>query len=201
MFFYFSFGGAKAQEMITVGFLPQYRFEFVDQIDLSKITHLNLAFANPDSLGNLSFNDREIAPIINKAKQLGNKVFISLAGGALSPEWEKAWESLTQPENRSAFISKIKSYTLANNTDGVDVDLEWSHVDENYSGFVIELADSLKNAGLEITASLPCTYRYPEISNQALAVFDWINIMAYIKYRAEINSIISRKVMGQYLDY
>ena len=33
---------------------------------------------------------------------------------------------------------------LDNGFDGVDVDLEWSHVTTGYSDFVIELRDALK---------------------------------------------------------
>jgi GH18 family chitinase len=170
----------SAQEFKTIGYLPYYRFALNDQIKYDKITHLNIAFANPDMSGNLSVgNNADIAPIVETAHDANVEVYISLAGGALTPAWAAAWESLIQVQNRSAFISKIIQYTLDHNLEGIDVDLEWSHVNADYSGFVLELRDSVDNYDLGLTAALPGTYRYPQITNAALAAYDWINMMVY----------------------
>ena len=96
--------GLKAQNSNVVGFLPHYRFDYTDDINFEAITHLNLAFANPDMEGNLSFENAPIAYTINKAKQHDVKVFISLAGGYLTPEWDLAWTNLMKEENRSEYI-------------------------------------------------------------------------------------------------
>jgi GH18 family chitinase len=170
----------SAQEFKTIGYLHYYRFALNDQIKYDKITHLNIAFANPDMSGNLSVgNNADIAPIVETAHDANVEVYISLAGGALTPAWAAAWESLIQVQNRSAFISKIIQYTLDHNLEGIDVDLEWSHVNADYSGFVLELRDSVDNYDLGLTAALPGTYRYPQITNAALAAYDWINMMVY----------------------
>lgn len=169
----------NAQDFKVVGYLPYYRFSLNEQIDYSKLTHLCIAFANPDMEGNLSFNGQDPTAVISSAHDSDVEVFLSLAGGALTTEWENAWEELIKPQNRSAFIHKILEYTFEYNFQGVDVDLEWSHVDENYSGFVLELKDSLVVYDLPMTAALPGTYRYPEISDEALAAYDWINMMVY----------------------
>lgn len=168
-----------AQDFKVVGYLPYYRFSLNEQIDYSKLTHLCIAFANPDMQGNLSFNDQDPTEVISKAHENDVEVFLSLAGGALTSEWEAAWEELIKPQNRSAFIHKILEYTFEYDFQGIDVDIEWSHVDENYSGFVLELKDSLVVYDLPMTAALPGTYRYPEISDEALAAYDWINMMVY----------------------
>ena len=171
--------GLKAQNPYVVGFLPHYRFDYVDDINFDAITHLNLAFANPDMEGNLSFENAPIAYTINKAIDNDVKVFISLAGGYLKPEWDLAWQSLMKEENRSEFIHKIVKYVKNNNADGVDLDLEWQYVTPLYSPFAIELADSLHAHDYDFSASLPGTYRYPDISDEALDAFDWINMMVY----------------------
>ncbi len=171
--------GLKAQNSYVVGFLPHYRFDYVDDINFDAITHLNLAFANPDMEGNLSFENAPIAYTINKAIDNDVKVFISLAGGYLKPEWDLAWQSLMKEENRSEFIHKIVKYVKNNNADGVDLDLEWQYVTPLYSPFAIELADSLHAHNYDFSASLPGTYRYPEISDEALDAFDWVNMMVY----------------------
>ena len=61
----------------------------------------------------------------------------------------------------------------------MDVDLEWSHVNSLYSPFVLELKDSLDAHNKLMTVALPGTYRYPEVSDEALNAFAWVNLMAY----------------------
>ncbi len=168
-----------AQEFKVIGYLPYYRFQLIDEIQFDKITHLNIAFANPDQDGNLSIGGRDMTDVVNAAHDANVDVFISLAGGALTTEWAMAWEELIMPQNRSAFINKIIAYTLAHELQGIDLDLEWSHVDDNYSGFVLELKDSLDLYNLDLTAALPGLYRYPQITNSALQAYDWINMMVY----------------------
>ena len=171
------------QEFKVVGYLPYYRFGIVDEIDFTKITHLNLAFVNPDIDGNLSIGNQNIDPIVSQAISDNPAliVFISLAGGGLTPEWSEAYDKWLKPENRSEFVHLLVEYVQLHRLDGIDVDLEWSHVNEYYSPFVIELRDSLKSHGKEITAALPATYRYPDLTQEALNAFDFINLMAYDK--------------------
>lgn len=167
-----------AQDFKTIGYLPYYRFGLVDDISFEKLTHLNIAFANPSSGGNLSVGGQNIDPIVTLGHEYDLEVYISLAGG-LTSSWVTNWMNLLQPANRTAFIHKIVNYTRQHHLDGVDVDLEWSNVTENYSGFILELKDSLTFYGLGMTAALPGSYRYPEITDTALDAFDWINMMVY----------------------
>jgi len=178
-----SFSSLPAQPAEVVGYLPYYRFSLVDQLDFSPLTHLNLAFLNPDSQGTWSFAGVDPASVIQQARQEKPDllVFASLAGGALTAEWAAAWQQGMQAGQRPAFIHSLLTYVTAHQLDGVDVDLEWSHVDDLYSPFVLELKDSLDARGLKMTAALPATYRYPEINGAALAAFERIHIMAYDK--------------------
>ena len=114
----------------VVGYLPQYKFDFNNNIDYCKLTHLNLAFANPGVDGKL-------------------------------------------------IINEIVSFVVDNNFDGVDVDLEWQYVTPGYSPFVIQLKTALSAKGKGMTAALPGTTRYNNITDEALQTFDFINLMAY----------------------
>jgi chitinase len=167
-----------AQDFKVVGYLPTYRFNWLNDIAFERLTHVNIAFANPDVQGNLSCG-ANIDPAISKAHQHGCQVFISLAGGYLTPEWEAAWDSLALPANRPAFIQKIVAYVAEHQLDGVDLDLEWQYVKDWYSPFVLELKTALNAAGIPLTVALPGSYRYPKITNAALAAFDWVNMMIY----------------------
>ncbi|MBK8924100.1 MAG: T9SS type A sorting domain-containing protein [Saprospirales bacterium] len=163
----------------VVGYLPTYRFDNLAQLRLDRCTHINIAFANPDLQGNLTTEGLSIAPAVAAAKQQGAKVFISLAGGYLTPAWKAAWDTLLQPARRPAFIQKIVQYCLTHQLDGVDVDLEWQYVNNYYSPFVLELKPALAAYNLQLTAALPGSHRYPQVSNAALAAFDWVNMMVY----------------------
>ncbi|HMQ46860.1 MAG TPA: glycosyl hydrolase family 18 protein [Saprospiraceae bacterium] len=169
---------AQTQPRI-VGYLSHQRFDLIHYIDVSKLTHLCLAFANPDAKGNLNLEGEDMTPVVQLAHEHGVKVLVSLAGGALTPEWESAWTAHLQPRHRAAFIHKMMNYLRVNNLDGVDVDLEWKYVDKNYSGFVLQLRDSLNQHGKLMTAALPAVHRYKNMSDAAMKAFDFINIMAY----------------------
>ena len=168
-----------AQDFRVIGYLPYYRFGVSDMIEFDKLTHLCIAFANPDAQGNLSVGGQDIDPIVAQAHNSSVQVLISLAGGALTPEWATNWAELTKPANRSPFIHKIMLYVEEHDLEGVDMDLEWSHVDENYSGFVLELRDSIDAYGKLMTAALPGTTRYSDITDEAMFSFDFINMMVY----------------------
>lgn len=170
---------ASSQSFKVIGYLPYYRFSWLNDIEFERLTHVNIAFANPDEFGNLSVEGTNITPAIYKAHQNGCKVFISLAGGYLTPEHDANWNFLCQPANRPAFIQKIVEYVQDNQLDGVDVDLEWQYVQNWYSPFVLELKAALAPLGIPLTAALPGSYRYPQISAAALDAYDWINMMVY----------------------
>ncbi len=170
---------ATAQDRKIVGYLQYGRGYMLEDIQFDKLTHLCIAFANPDDKGQLRTGGVDITPIVKKAKAFDVKVLISVAGGALTPEWASAWQTYLQPWNRAYFITQIMGYVRRHRLDGVDVDLEWKHVGPHYSPFVLELARALHAEGKLLTAALPGKTRYKHISDAALAAFDFINIMAY----------------------
>jgi hypothetical protein len=166
-----------AQDFKTVGYLPYYRFNAADLIAYEKLTHLNLAFGYPDADGNISVGGQEITSIVNMAHDHDLEVYLSIAGG--NSTTQSYWANLLQPGNRTAFIHKLVTFTVDNNLQGIDVDLEWGDVTANYSPFVLELNDSLDAHSLAMTAALPGHYRYPDVSNEAVEAYDWINMMVY----------------------
>ncbi|MBL7783037.1 MAG: T9SS type A sorting domain-containing protein [Saprospiraceae bacterium] len=167
-----------AQQFKTVGYVAMWNVDTCT-IQWDKLTHINLAFANPDAAGQLHIDGENPSAIVAAAHAHGVEVFISLAGGYLQPDWESAWNYWMQPEYRGVYISNILQYVQENNLDGVDIDLEWQYVNDLYSPFVLALKDSLQWAGWPMTAALPGSYRYPQITAEALAAFDWVNLMIY----------------------
>ena len=170
----------------VVGYLPWYRFSQNDKIEYCKITHLNIAFANPESDGTIHLPNNSsgitLENIISTAKSKNNriKIYISLAGGSIQSPLLERWKNfLASSQERSVIVNKIISFVIDNNLDGVDVDLEWDAVTVGYSDFVIELKSALKSKGKGMTAAFPGETRFSNISDEALQTFDFINIMAY----------------------
>lgn len=168
-----------AENNRIVGYLPYYRFHLVDQMELHKLTHLVIAFGHPNAQGRVELPRVDIWPVARKAKAAGVKVLLSLGGGALYPEDEKYWKYYLQPGQRSVFIRNIIQYLHDYDLDGIDVDLEWKHIDQHYSGFVLELEKALRPQGLLLTAALPATTRYENLTDEALMAFDFVNLMVY----------------------
>jgi len=150
-------------------------------IQFCKLTHLNLAFANPDKNGNLNFKG-DIDAVVKYVKSVNPKIkiSISLAGGVLSEEIAANWKFLIDnPENRPNLIRNIINFTQLHKLDGVDIDLEWDAVTTGYSGFVLELRKELTAKKKLLTAALPNNSRFENITQEALNAFDFLNIMSY----------------------
>ena len=172
-------------EARVVGYFPYYRFSLNDKIQYCKVTHLNIAFANPETDGTIVLPGNSgdlLKNVMDTARSQNSniEIYISLAGGALSDQVSNTWKNfLSSPKDRPILIEKIVSYVLDNGFDGVDVDLEWNHVTTGYSDFVIELRDALKSKSKGITAAYPSETRYSLITQEALNALDFINLMVY----------------------
>lgn len=171
----------KTKTARVVGYLSTDNFSKMTSIQFCKLTHLNIAFANPDKNGNLIFTG-DIDGLIKYVKSVNPNILISisLAGGVISEEQASNWSWLIdKPENRPVLIQNIVNFVEQHQLDGVDVDLEWDAVTSGYSGFVLELKKSLETRKKLMTAALPNNTRFENISNVALNAFDFINVMAY----------------------
>ncbi len=175
------FNLSMAQKKV-IAYIPNWidLNSFSTTIQYSKLTHINIAFENPDANGYLTFNPGSNA-IINAAHAQNVKVFVSLAGGSASENAaiRANYFNLISPANRTAFIQKIYDYVIAHNLDGVDVDLEGPAINGDYGGFVIALANKLHAGGKQISAALSEGYGGANVPSSTFAAYDWINIMAY----------------------
>lgn len=140
---------------------------------LDKITHLNIAFINPDSTGNFK-QDLTIDTLIEKAHRKKVKVLASIAGGGRHPYYS----FLLSNNKRKFFINNLMALVFKYNLDGIDVDLEGSDIDSNYENFVIELAASLKPLNKLVTAAIATAYK-DQLSDRALKQFNFVNVMSY----------------------
>jgi GH18 family chitinase len=139
-----------------------------------RLTHINLWFLNPDTLGNFTQDLSALQPFITKAHRKNVKVLFSIGGGSKHPQYRK----LLQDEHRALFISNLMAVALKSNVDGIDVDLEGSDIDENYEKFIVELATALRAHNKLITAAIAVYYK-DQLTDNALSQYDFMNVMSY----------------------
>ena len=171
----------QAQNKI-VAYLPNWLDYNVmaSNINYAKLTHLNIAFENPDAAGNLSYN-----PVNDKLIELAHakkvKVLVSVGGGAISsdPSRYAVYFNLISDAHRAAFVNKIAAYLTAHNLDGIDVDLEGPSINNDYGKFIADLSNVLKPQGKLVTAALAHTNGGDAVPSSVFPYFDFINIMAY----------------------
>ena len=151
-----------------------YSIPDFDKVSFDKITHLNIAFVNPDSSGNLII-PLAFDSLVNLAHQHKLKVLVSIGGGG---RFNPYYAGLLSEPNRKSFVNKLVAFAIDHQLDGIDVDLEGDVIDENYESFILDLSKQLKPAAKLLTAAL-ATWNAEKISAAALKKFDFINIMSY----------------------
>ncbi|SMG44351.1 glycosyl hydrolase family 18 protein [Sphingobacterium psychroaquaticum] len=147
--------------------------EAAKKLDFTKITHLNIAFINPDATGTFP-TVLGLSETVKLAHQHDVKVFASFAGGS-PPEHLK---DLLKPAKQKALIVNFGKLVDTYSLDGIDVDLEGDFIDENYESFVVGLSDLLRAKKKLMTAAV-ATWTSNRITDKALARYDLVHIMSY----------------------
>ena len=141
---------------------------------LKRLTHVNLWFLNPDTVGNFTQDLSPLDRFISRAHRQDVKVLFSIGGGSKQPQYHK----LLQDEYRAQFVENLLAVVLKTGADGIDVDFEGSDINNNYENFVIELAQALRSHNKMITAAIAVYYK-DQLSDKALAQYDFMNVMSY----------------------
>ncbi len=174
---------AKEQETPikrVVGYLPDWSYSTYQNLDWSNLTHVNIAFCNPDENGNLLCNipDSQMHNLVSTAHKNGVKVLASLGGAGTT---ENFVELTSTKEARTSFNKKIMEYCDKFDLDGIDLDVE-SEIDKSfwntYESWCLSLREECNNNALMLTTATAC-WLSNNASNKALQCFDYINIMAY----------------------
>lgn len=144
-----------------------------NKLPFNYLTHINLWFLNPDSLGSFTQDLSLIKPFIRDAQRKKVKVLFSIGGGSKQPQYHGLLK-----DRRELLINNLILIVNQYHLDGIDVDLEGSDIDENYEPFVIELARGLHAQQKIITAAVAVYYKN-QLSDAALNAYDFVNIMSY----------------------
>lgn len=146
----------------------------VDKTILKQLTHVNLWFLNPDSLGNFTRDLSGLTRFVSAAHDRNVKVLFSIGGGSKQPQYHY----LLKDDQRPMLIQNLVNEVIKYDLDGVDVDLEGSNIDEYYEKFVVELAAELKKHSKLITAAIAIYYK-DQFTDLALQQYDFVNVMSY----------------------
>jgi chitinase len=144
------------------------------KVPFDKMTHVNLWFLNPDTLGNFNESFIKLVPFVEAAHKKGVKVLFSIAGGSR----HAYYEALLKDGKRAQFINNLLLVVLNYDLDGIDVDIEGADIDANYENFVVGLKRALSAHNKIMTSALAYGTR-AKLSDLALASYDFVNLMSY----------------------
>lgn len=164
----------------VVGYLPDWSYSAYKNIDFSALTHVNIAFCNPDSKGQLNCGipDVEMEKIVEKAHANNVKVIAALGGGGYGDPYRSL---ISSPENISALNAKIVDYCESHNLDGIDLDIELASSDsiwDDYGAWVTELRSICDEHGW-LLSTATAQWVAERVTPQTFALFDYLNVMAY----------------------
>ncbi len=163
-----------------VGYLPDWSYQAYGNLDFNALTHLNIAFCNPDAEGNLScyIPDSDMKNIVNKAHSADVKVMAALGGGGGCDGYLPLIDT---PEEMADFNENIMTYCETYNLDGIDLDIELgsSHEIWNYyADWVASLRILCDERGYEMSTAT-AQWVAVNVTPQTFELFDFVNVMAY----------------------
>jgi GH18 family chitinase len=167
----------------SVGYMPSWSGS-VNSIQYNKLTHINYAFALPNSNGTL-----QAIPDPGKLSSLvslghSNNVRVSLAIGGWNDGNDSAFEALAgNASARTTFVNSVVSVVNQYNLDGVDID--WEYPDpgasgNNFTALMQQLSTAMHSRGKLLTAAVVSSGGTAEgVQTPVFGYVDWLNIMAY----------------------
>ncbi len=163
-----------------VGYLPSWYYQCYTDVDFADLTHINIAFVNPDSDGNMSCSipDKELKKIIRKAHHHKVKVIAALGGGGGCAHYT---ELTSDRASIKAFDDKITDYINKYGFDGIDLNIEGDVESEfwnNYDIWVKDLAKKCRKNNLILSCAVASWFD-SYIDEKTLERFDFISVMAY----------------------
>ncbi|KAJ2372460.1 hypothetical protein IW150_004105 [Coemansia sp. RSA 2607] len=183
---------------VVFGYLPTWQVDQVASADLSRYTHISLAFAVPDADGNLSMDNVDAA-LASFTPASGQRVLMSLGGWSGSKHLSSI---LGDARKRRTMADQMVEWTRAHGLDGWDIDFEYpgrpgpvchkfdaAHDTPNLLAFVTDLRARLAAAFPDTPKLITLATRYAPFDGPAgvpladvsafAAPVDLFNLMLY----------------------
>ena len=192
---------APAIKPLLVGYVPAYNGSSlagsITGLDLSRITHLNIAFGNPPQCSgpctaqsDMTFSlhgqsDPDIDAFVAAAHTAGVKVLLSIGGGGGDQRIIQFYNvGLSAP-----LVASLDKFARAHQLDGVDLDIEDpSNMGAPFATLVSTLTSTFHPEGKVVTAAV-APYLQGSMPDAALHQFDFINVMSYSSCAAAVNAL------------
>lgn len=186
---------ADAEDFKIVGYYPSWEPDKIKSIQYDNLTHINYAFAIPNTDGTLKPLENEAAAkkIIKAAHKKGVKVLLAVGGWSYNeiPLEPNFVSSTATPELVSKFADEIVAMADKYGFDGVDMDWEHPRRDGNsskqYEMLMTNLAQQLHSKGKLLTSAVlsgvnadgGVYYDSAAHTDAVISCVDWFNVMAY----------------------
>lgn len=181
----------ESKKIMVVGYLPIYQgntLDWLKKTDLNKLTHIVIAFFNPDSTGEITYGGTEqnLVDAVKYCKDNNIKVLMSIAGGAVPEEPETFYHNILTAGNssgRTDFVEKLNTFMNKFYFDGVDVDIEGgimnsTNYSAGYDDFITKLKNKLSAQNKLLTAALG-SWNHNNYPDTAVQNFDYVFLMTY----------------------
>lgn len=192
---------APSPAPLLVGYLPAYKgaglASAVQHLDLTGVTHLNLAFGNPPRCdhsctpqSDMTFSlsgesSADIDAIVATAHAARVKVLLSIGGGGgdqLIIQFYNA--GLSAP-----LVASLDKFVRAHSLDGIDLDIEDpSNMGAPYATLVSALVSTFHPEEKLVTAAV-AKYLQDSMPDSALHQFDFISVMNYSSYDSAASAL------------
>jgi chitinase len=153
----------------------------LDAIDFSLLTHINYAFLIPRANGTTRpFGaPNHLRKLVALAHAHGVKVLIAVGGWG----WDKEFETLAaDPAIRAKLAKRLAEFCATYQLDGVDIDWEYPNAGasaDHFTALTIAIRSALPSGSLVTAAVLADGAEAQGVTNEAVELLDFINLMAY----------------------
>ena len=175
-----------AQQLRKIGYIPYWAGD-ANAIQYSKLTHINYAFAIPQSNGSIYAveNPAKLQSIVSQAHANNVKVLIAIGGWSYQGvELDPTFEALaSNADSRNRFVNDAMYIVNTFNLDGVDIDWEYPNSGQSSNNFIAlmqALSNQLRPAGKLLSAAVVGNDQWQNgISPSVFPFLDHLNVMAY----------------------
>lgn len=172
--------GAEKISRRIIGYLPEWSYKAYRELDYSELTHINIAFFEPDSSGVLKCDipASEMKKLVEKAHSNDVEVYAALGGADNSSGF---YDFLDTPDEMKAFDNGLMSLCEEYGLDGIDLDIELgsrNQIWDVYGDWCTELREMCDARGMGLSTAT-AHWVAERVSPDTFALFDHVNVMAY----------------------